>query len=289
MTNISYITRLSFESVDEWNKFHLDNKKTLDQIWLWHETLGDKEGLIQYPGICQICDINTSFTSKSHKNTRINENVHFKNQVNWWAQSNCHCSLSNLERAALSVFFETYEKGCRVYHVGHYSLFRQWLAERLEHLTSSQFFLGKAQGEVVDGVRHEDISRLTFQDKSFDRLFCMEILEHVPDYETALLEMARVLKENGRAILSFPWLGRNTYENLIRAEMMGDGTINHILEPEYHGDPAKSEGILSFRSFGWQILDDMREAGFKRASAEFIFSPLHGFMTLQNPVVVGVR
>lgn len=289
MINKLNITRLSFESVEEWNNFHFENKNTLDQIWLWHETLGDQEGNIQYPGICQICNVNTSFISKSQKCTRISENTHFDNQVDWWAQTSCNCNLSNLERAALSIFFETYEKAHRVYHVGHYSFFRQWLASRVESLTSSQFFLNRTPGENVNGVRHEDLTRLTFQDKSFDRLVCMEILEHVPNYELALLEMVRVLKENGMAILSFPWLGRNIYENLIRAEITDDGTIIHYLDPEYHGDPADSAGILSFRSFGWKILDDLRGAGFKRASAEFIFSPLYGYMTLLNPIIVGIK
>ena len=118
----------------------------------------------------------------------------------------------------------------------------------------------------------------------------MEILEHVPDYRAALLEMNRVLKQDGRAILSFPWLGRNTYDNLTRAEMMEDGqTIKYLMEPEYHGDPADAQGILSFRSFGWQILDDLRSAGFKKATAEFIFSPIYGYMTLLNPIIVGVK
>jgi SAM-dependent methyltransferase len=117
----------------------------------------------------------------------------------------------------------------------------------------------------------------------------MEILEHIPDYMAAMREMARTLKPGGRVIISVPWLGRDTYDHLIRAELMADGTIQHFYPPEYHGDPANDGGILSFRSFGWKILDDLREAGFSSASAEFVFGPLHGYMILLTPVIVGIR
>ena len=71
--------------------------------------------------------------------------------------------------------------------------------------------------------------------------------------------------------------------------MEENGVIRNILPPEYHGDPASSTGILSFRAFGWRILDDMREAGFSGAFARFAFNPLHGYPSLLNPVIVGIR
>jgi hypothetical protein len=50
-----------------------------------------------------------------------------------------------------------------------------------------------------------------------------------------------------------------------------------------------AEGILSFRAFGWKILDELRDAGFSNARAAFTFGPLHGHMTLLAPVIVGSR
>jgi len=289
-SSLCNISRLSFNSADEWEIFSRDNSQMLDKIWLWHETLGNSEGLIKFPGICEICNINTVFSANPIYAPRESEYFSFKYKVNWWALTQCGCKLSNLERAALSIFKEGYELNEDIYHVGHFSLFRNWLSDKFPNVVSSQFFLGKFPGEDVGGVRNEDVSRLSFDDASFNSLICMEILEHVPDYRVALLEMNRVLKQDGRAILSFPWLGGNTYDNLTRAEMMEDGqTIKYLMEPEYHGDPADAQGILSFRSFGWQILDDLRSAGFKKASAEFIFSPIHGYMTLLNPIIVGIK
>ena len=40
--------------------------------------------------------------------------------------------------------------------------------------------------------------------------------------------------------------------------MLPDGSIHHLKPPEYHADTDSDVGILSFRSFGWKILDEIR-------------------------------
>ena len=55
-------------------------------------------------------------------------------------------------------------------------------------------------------------------------------------------------------------------KNQIRAKIEG-GQINHILPPEYHGDPLSSEGVLCFQHFGWEMFQQIREAGFSDAYA----------------------
>jgi SAM-dependent methyltransferase len=266
------------------------NRNRANNIWLWHETLGDRQEKFEIPGICEFCDIQTTFIAEPQPSAADTAPFNFKNRVSWWSSGRCtKCSLSCLERAAMRIFYERYMPGHDVYHVGHYSIFRKRLSERVFGLTSSQYFENKRPGDVTDGVQNEDISQLSFDDCKFDALICMEILEHVPNYQKSLREMLRVLKPEGRAILTFPWLGSSTYSHLTRAEIRPDGSINHILEPEYHGDPASKEKILSFRSFGWQVLDELRQAGFRKATAEFILGPLHGYMSILNPIIVAVR
>ena len=41
-------------------------------------------------------------------------------------------------------------------------------------------------GSIVDGVRSEDLTRLTYPDDSFDLVLTSETLEHVPDLDAAL-------------------------------------------------------------------------------------------------------
>jgi SAM-dependent methyltransferase len=52
-----------------------------------------------------------------------------------------------------------------------------------------------------------DATRLPFADESFDAVIAAEILEHVPDDEVAMAEIARVLRPGGTAAVTVPaWL-----------------------------------------------------------------------------------
>ena len=54
--------------------------------------------------------------------------------------------------------------------------------------------------------------------------------------------------------------------NLIRAKIE-NGSIEHVMSPEYHGDPVSNDKILCFQHFGWEMLDQVRNAGFRDAYA----------------------
>lgn len=65
---------------------------------------------------------------------------------------------------------------------------------------------------------------------------------------------------------SVPFLSSSP-TNSIRARLV-DGQVKHIITPpEYHGDPLSSNGILCFQHFGWEMLDEMKQAGFRDAYA----------------------
>jgi ubiquinone/menaquinone biosynthesis C-methylase UbiE len=49
-----------------------------------------------------------------------------------------------------------------------------------------------------------DAARLPFEDKSFDRIVCSEVLEHVHDPDAVLEEIARILKPGGIFVASVP-------------------------------------------------------------------------------------
>ncbi|NIB43037.1 class I SAM-dependent methyltransferase [Pseudomaricurvus alkylphenolicus] len=46
--------------------------------------------------------------------------------------------------------------------------------------------------------------KLPFDDNSFDKVVCSEVLEHIPDYKGVLQEIDRVLKPNGLLAVSVP-------------------------------------------------------------------------------------
>jgi SAM-dependent methyltransferase len=48
---------------------------------------------------------------------------------------------------------------------------------------------------------------LPFRDGTFDKVICAEVLEHIPDYQSMLREIRRVLKPGGQLAVSVPRFG----------------------------------------------------------------------------------
>jgi SAM-dependent methyltransferase len=66
-------------------------------------------------------------------------------------------------------------------------------------------------GEVPDGaeadIKQGDALSLPFVDGEFDRVVAAEVLEHIPDDTTAIVELARVLRPGGTMAVTVPrWL-----------------------------------------------------------------------------------
>lgn len=50
----------------------------------------------------------------------------------------------------------------------------------------------------------EDIQNLSFVEQSFDYILCNHVIEHVPNDDSAFKELSRILKKNGKAIITIP-------------------------------------------------------------------------------------
>lgn len=138
-----------------------------------------------------------------------------------------------------------------------------------------------------DGVRNETLCALSFPDQSFDTLISLDVLEHIPDYEQAFKECARVLKDGGKMMWSVPFIP-NSPTNLVRAKIKR-GEVVHIQPPEYHGDPLSGDGVLCFQHFGWQMLDQMRSAGFSDAYALCYHSTEFGYLGGEQFMFVAIK
>lgn len=126
-------------------------------------------------------------------------------------------------------------------------------------------------------IPHEDLTDLTFDDGVFDVVVTNEVLEHVPDLDAAMTEMARVLKPGGRHIGTMPFaLVQET--GVVKARLV-DGEVIHLTEPEYHGNPFEEGGALVFEVPGWDILKRAKRSGFSDAWIQFSWSVKHGYVT----------
>lgn len=154
------------------------------------------------------------------------------------------------------------------YFVAHYS-----------NVTGSEY-LGKGfipGTSNSSGIRHEDLTNLSFENDSFDYFLSFDCFEHIPNYQKSFNECFRVLAPGGCMFFSVPFAS-NSLPNIIRAQESADGTIEHLMEPEYHGDPMSKDGCLCFQYFGWEMLEELKEAGFKDAYAMLYWSKDFGYL-----------
>jgi len=95
-----------------------------------------------------------------------------------------------------------------------------------------------------------DVQDMPFGDGEFDVVICNHVLEHVPDDRKALLEIYRVLKTGGFALLQVPtnYGVEKTYE---------DASVTDPSDREKHFRQKDH-----YRLYGRDYLDRIRKTGF---------------------------
>ena len=211
--------------------------------------------------------------------------------ANWRETVVCPVTgLSNRARAAFHLFAVESRLGgdANIYITEQTTAFYRYLKSIFPSLVGSEFIPGALPGMTTDaGIRHEDLTALSFREASLDAILSFDVLEHVPDYQAGLRECARVLRPGGRIYITVPFVG--TAETIVRARVLPDGEIEHLLPAEYHGDPMVKDGILCFYHFGYDVLDVMRRVGFSDAWAGYYWSAEFGYLGVMQVMIVGVR
>jgi len=200
---------------------------------------------------------------------------------NWRERLECPCGLNNRIRGAFDFLAElTYRtRRPRLYATEQVTAFFRELKKRHPSAIGSEFLRDNtARGNTNKaGIRHEDITALTFRDRSFDVVLSFDILEHVPDFRAAFRELARVLVPGGHLLASFPF-DSHFEKTQIRASIGIDGSISHHLPAEYHGDPVDGAGCLCFQVYGWDVLEELKQAGFRDAWTVHYWSAERGYL-----------
>jgi SAM-dependent methyltransferase len=103
-------------------------------------------------------------------------------------------------------------------------------------------------------VRPGSLTALPFPEAAFDRVLCLDVLEHLapPDQATALAELARVLIPGGELLLSVPNLAhlQSRLHFLLRGRLMRTAS-----EQKHPGDRPVGEYLDMARAAGFTLLE----------------------------------
>ena len=162
--------------------------------------------------------------------------------------------------------------GATVYELSSRGALCRYLRRTFRRVTVSELWDDVTPGTFRHGVQCQDVQRLTYGDASFDLVTSTEVFEHVPDDRRAFAEVHRVLRPGGLLVFTVPLMDASP--TLERAEIRYNRIV-HLVTPEYHGDRLRGRrGVLAFRTYGPDIVDRLRAAGFE-ASLERIEEPAH--------------
>jgi SAM-dependent methyltransferase len=219
------------------------------------------------PGFCACCGRESVFqVGNMYSSRRLPDG---REVPNWREHLNClGCGLVNRVRASLHVLQQVCnpDRDASIYMTERLTTTYDWMAQRYPYLQGSEYFVGNHRsGATIGGVRHEDVQNMSFERGVFDYILTFDVLEHVPKPLEALREFFRCLRGGGILMITVPFAW-SSQDHIIRAVLHDDGVVEHLMEPEYHGNPVDMEaGSLCFRYFGWQLLDDLRRVGFVEA------------------------
>lgn len=101
------------------------------------------------------------------------------------------------------------------------------------------------------GYRSEDLEAQTLGREQFDLVVTQDVFEHLFDPAAAIREIARTLRPGGAHICTVP-IVRGSAPSRRRARLV-DGRVEHLLEPQYHGNPMSAEGSLVCVDWGYDI------------------------------------
>lgn len=246
-----------------------EGNKELVGCWLVSQHLESMINSTPFKGYCRCCD---EVESLEGADTREG-----------FRCPKCH--LSARVRATFGVFEKLAPQSAAVYLTEQSTPAFAWMQGRYSQVRGSEFEPDRSKREVLrrnlaqlgghGEIAFEDVTRLSFANGSLDAVLSLDVLEHVPDCKAAFSEFSRVLRPGGFLVATFPFIDRAA--TVVRACMRPDGSIQHNLTPEYHGDPIGGP-VLCFYHFGWDVLDWVRHAGFTAAEMVLPWAPEQGIL-----------
>ena len=279
-----YLPTLSpIASVKSRNEFEisLQNSTTLKHIKLVETGLLSslKKDSFMVDGLCVPCGDTVSFLVDMKSGGQRHETGWIPN---WRERLECpKCLMNNRQRLIATLIKQTlsFKTAQHIYFMEQVTPIFNWaIATFKNHDIAGSEYLGYEYkgGQVIKGIRHEDVEQLSFSDGELDLIVSNDVFEHVPNPSKAFHECARVLKSAGTMLTTFPFhSNRDISES--RAQFI-DGKLEHILSPDYHGNPLSADGSLVFTDFGWDVVSSIECAGFSNVCVEIYSSTILGHL-----------
>jgi hypothetical protein len=168
--------------------------------------------------------------------------------LDYITESYACCGMNSRQRAMYEYIVTHYPCKCKVYIseavTSAYNAYEKYFGPG--NIMGSEY-LGKNMvcGEYYEynghKIMHQDSTKISFKEETFDLIISQHVLEHIFDVRTALSELLRILKSSGYCIISIPffWGSRNSLMLAREKEWQVEQIIN---PPEIHGNPVGGGG-----------------------------------------------
>jgi hypothetical protein len=145
-----------------------------------------------------------SYTASSD----VNFIIDITTPINWRESVRCpKTGLINRVRGSIQLF----ETECDplsddvIYLMEQTTPTYHYLASKYKNLIGSEYVGDEIKsGTMKKGLRHKDVTALSFEDNSLAHILSFDVFEHVPDYLAGFAECYRTLKPRGCLLWSVP-------------------------------------------------------------------------------------
>jgi SAM-dependent methyltransferase len=144
--------------------------------------------------------------------------------------------------------------------------------------------IGFGKYNLEKKYQSENLEHQTFDSESFDIVITQDVFEHMFAPDLAIKEIARTLKIGGAHIMTVPIvMGGEKSRRRARIDKSG---IEHLLEPQYHGNPLSNDGSLVTIDWGNDIVDYLAAHSGLTVSQFNIDDLTKGIRAVYNEVLV---
>lgn len=268
--DLTFFTR-RFVSGADFESARAGLQDTLDGRWSYEQSMATSEPKMAMDGTCGLCLVPSCFTSDAASGSVVTGD---RRVPNWRESQLCDCRLAFNSRQRAVMQFVEEKVGLRAWTraliFGPPERIGEYIAPRVADLRIQPVLTRDVTNSVA-------AYRLSDEDMSRHVVVCVEYLNRLPPLKAALQEIHRVLVDGGRFVFTVPFR-LDTYETRSIANEL----------PRIQGLPP-ADFAHEVNQIGWDILDQLRAAGFHDAAAYLYWSEEFGYLGPFNFVFSATR